>query len=392
MDLARSRSVYGEPVLVAALALLCAVEVLRWDDARPVLAIPLAVSAWFLLLLRRRMPVITMVVVLVAVQLLGRVAPGLEDEAISIPLLILVATYSLGRWARGRQTWLGLALVVACVVSFVVADGAGDASDVAFGIAFFGTPWGTGVAMRLRRDREDQLRADAELLSRDQEERARRAVAAERARIARELHDVVSHAISVTVLQARGGRRLIGVDDAAVRSALDAIEHTNTAALGDMRRLLAVLRDTEDDAGGGLTPQPSLSRLDDLVEQVRSSGLPVDLELSGAPGVVPPGVDLSAYRIIQEALTNVIKHAGPTAQARVQVTYRPDQVVVAVRDDGRLAASSDDGRRTGEGRGLINIRERVAVVGGTVEAGPGPDGGFLVCARLPYSADPGTSR
>jgi signal transduction histidine kinase len=217
-------------------------------------------------------------------------------------------------------------------------------------------------------------------------------VAAERARIARELHDVVSHAISVTVLQARGGRRLVGVDDAAVRRSLDAIEHTNTAALGDMRRLLAVLRDTEDVTTDGLMPQPSLSRLEELVEQVRGSGLPVDLEVSGEPGIVPPGVDLSAYRIVQEALTNVLKHAGTKARARVQVTYRPDDVDVAVIDDGRLWVSGGEATRHGDGHGLINIRERVAVVGGTVKAGPGPDGGFVVRAHLPFSVEPGSTR
>jgi signal transduction histidine kinase len=243
--------------------------------------------------------------------------------------------------------------------------------------------------MRLRRDREDQLEAAAEQLRNDQEDSARRAVAAERARIARELHDVVSHAISVTVLQARGGRKLVGVDDTAVRRALDAIEHTNTAALGDMRRLLAVLRDTEETPPGGLTPQPSLARIEELVEQVRASGLPVELKLSGEPGVVPPGVDLSAYRIVQEALTNVIKHAGAGARASVTVTYRPDQLFVAVRDDGRSPVEGAGATQRGEGIGLINIRERVAVVGGTVEAGPGPGGGFRVCAHLPYSSDPG---
>ena len=272
----------------------------------------------------------------------------------------------------------------------MTGDSANDAGDVAFGIAFVGTPWAVGVAMRLRRDREEQLQVAAEMLRSDQEDSARRAVAAERARIARELHDVVSHAISVTVLQARGGRKLVGVDDAAVRRSLDAIEHTNTAALGDMRRLLAVLRDTEDAAGDGLVPQPSLSRLEELVEQVRSSGLAVELEVCGEPRIVPPGVDLSAYRIVQEALTNVLKHAGTMARARVQVTCRPDDVDVVVSDDGRLNAG--EARRGDNGHGLINIRERVAVVGGTVTAGPGPDGGFEVRAHLPYSVEPGSTR
>jgi signal transduction histidine kinase len=387
MDPAQAWARYGDRVLVAALAAMYVVELLRWDDVRLTPAIPLGVAACFLLLLRRRLPVVMVVLVLIAIQLVDEVAPGLDDEAISIPLLMLVAIYFLGRWAKGFEAWLGFGVVVACIAAFVINDGANDASDVAFGIAFVGTPWGVGVAMRLRRDREDQLEADAELLRSDQEVGARRAVAAERARIARELHDVVSHAISVTVLQARGGRRMIGVDDAAVRRSLDVIERTNTAALGDMRRLLGVLGETEDAPHDGLAPQPSLSRLDELVEQVRSSGLPVDLEMCGEPGVVPPGVDLSAYRIVQEALTNVIKHAGSMTRARVRVTYLPDQVDVSVSDDGRLPVDSSDATRRVDGHGLINIRERVAVLGGTVSAGPGPDGGFVVRAHLPYSVE-----
>jgi signal transduction histidine kinase len=217
-------------------------------------------------------------------------------------------------------------------------------------------------------------------------------VAEERARIARELHDVVSHAIAVTVLQARGGRRLVGIDDLAVRRSLDAIEHTNTAALGDMRRLLAVLRDSDEVSSDGLAPQPSLLRLGELVDVVRSSGLAVDMKVSGQPRNVPPGVDLSAYRIVQEALTNVMKHAGTTARARVEVIYRPDDVDVVVSDDGRLPRNAREEGRQNDGRGLINIRERVAVVGGTVEAGPGRDRGFVVRAHLPYSMESGTLR
>jgi signal transduction histidine kinase len=390
MDLVRTWRRFGDWALVTALAVIYAVELLRWDDARLALAIPFGVAACFLLLLRRRLPVVTVLLVLIAIRLVDHTAPGFADEAISYPLLMLVAIYSLGRWATGLQAWLGFGVVIACIAAFVIDD-ASDASDVAFGMAFVGTPWGVGVAMRLRRERETHLQAEAELLRSDQEDSARRVVAAERARIARELHDVVSHAISVTVLQARGGRRLVGVDDAAVRRSLDAIEYTNTAALGDMRRLLAVLRDTEEAAESGFMPQPSLSRLEELVEQVRSSGLPVDLEVSGEPGTVPPGVDLSAYRIVQEALTNVLKHAGTNARARVQVTYRPHDVDVAISDDGRLSVNRGEVARPGDGHGLINIRERVAVVGGTVKAGPGPDGGFVVSAHLPYSVDPGSS-
>ena len=392
MDLSQVWARYGDRVLVSVLAVLHVVELLRWDDVLLVAAIPVGVGACFVLLLRKRLPVVTVVVVLIAVWLVGRVAPGFADEAIGLPLLMLVAIYSLGRWSREIHVWLGLGVVVACIVAFVIDDGANDASDVVFAIAFLGTPWGMGLAMRLRRDREGELEADAELLRRDQADSARRAVVAERARIARELHDVVSHAISVTVLQARGGRRWVGIDDEAVRRSLDAIEHTNTAALGDMRRLLAVLHDSEDATGDGLVPQPSLSQLKGLVEQVCSSGLTVDLEVSGEPGVVPPGVDLSAYRVVQEALTNVLKHAGTTARARVTVTYGPNAVDVAVCDDGQLSVNAGGARRRGEGHGLINIRERVAVVGGSVTAEAGPDGGFVVRAHLPYSVEPRSTR
>lgn len=395
MDLARAWARHGDRVLVAALAVAFAVELLRWDEENLALTLPVAIVACLTLLLRRRLPLVVVVLVLVAMQLLDHLAPGFGDEAISAPVLMLVAFYCLGRWSTGAQAWLGGALLVASIVSFVLDDAAKDASDVAFAVAFFGTPWGVGVTMRLRRHGEDRVRADAELLRSDQEARARRAVAAERARIARELHDVVSHAISVTVLQARGGRRMVGVDDAAVRRSLDAIELTNTAALGDMRRLLAVLGDTDDPDSAGLTPQPSLSRLPELVEQVRGSGLPVDLEVTGEPRLVPPGVDLSAYRIVQEALTNVLKHAGSSARARVQVTCGPNDVDVSVSDDGRAGVAGVGGReatRPGTGRGLINIRERVAVLGGSVRAGPGPDGGFVVRAHLPYSASTGSSQ
>ena len=175
---------------------------------------------------------------------------------------------------------------------------------------------------------------------------------------------------------------MVGRDEDAVRRALDAIEETNTAALSDMRRLLAVLRDT-DTRDGRAAPQPSLQNLDRLVEQVRSAGVDVRLKVAGEPGPVPPGVDLSAYRIVQEALTNVLKHAGPTARAEVSVAY----AVVADAEpqvvDGVGWLEGDPG-----GHGLAGIRERVAVVGGTVEAGALENGGFEVSASLPYALEP----
>ena len=267
--------------------------------------------------------------------------------------------------------------VLAYIVVFVVGDANAQGTsvelgDIGFGTLFVGTPWAAGVAIRLRRERERTLVVESEA-----------AIARERARIARELHDVVSHAISVTVLQARGGRAMIGRDEEAVRDALDAIEQTNTAALSDMRRLLAVLRDTDSDAGDGrAAPQPSLANLERLVEQVRRAGLPIVLSITGEPGPVPPGVDLSAYRIVQESLTNVMKHSGEGATATVTIAYSADDLRVTVADDGRGAAAPN-----GSGHGLAGIRERVAVVGGTMVAEPAAAGGFEVRARLPFALE-----
>ncbi len=254
--------------------------------------------------------------------------------------------------------------------------------SIAFTIVFVGGPWAAGLAIRLRKERESLLNAENQRLEDEQEERARRAVAEERSRIARELHDVVSHAISVTVLQARGARRVLDDDSTSVRRALDAIETTNTAALGDMRRLLAVLRDTEDADVQTHAPQPSLDNLEQLVAQVHESGLPVTLDIAGHRDSVPPGVDLSAYRIVQEALTNVLKHSTG-ATARVELAYDYGALAITVTDDGISHDATD--YRTGHG--LIGIRERVAVVGGEVTAGPRPEGGFQVRARLPYSLE-----
>ncbi|MGZ8736900.1 MAG: sensor histidine kinase [Nocardioides sp.] len=323
--------------------------------------------------LRRKAPLVGFMVVWVALFGASWFVRGWDNDSIVFVVLFFVSLYSLGAHTRGRSVWAAAALVVLGIVVFSAFDSDDfDAGDAVFGTFFVGGPWAAGLAIRLRRDRERTLIEENEL-----------AVARERARIARELHDVVAHAISVTVVQARGGRAMLGRDEDAVRRALDAIEQTNTAALSDMRRLLAVLRDTDGPAEGRAAPQPSLANLDLLVEQVRGAGLPVEVEVAGDGSAVPPGVDLSAYRIVQEALTNVIKHAGPGARARVRVAYSAYDLEVTVTDDGSGRGNTTDGG----GHGLAGIRERVAVVGGRVEAGPSPDGGFAVAAHLPYALE-----
>jgi signal transduction histidine kinase len=390
MDIRSSVRQYGDLLIAVLLAIVLTTEVAVWEAADHTKAIPAAVLATLPLALRRKAPVVSFLLALAGVAGITVYSRGLDNDSIGFILVIFLALYSLGRHTRGLEVWIGALILVGCIVGFMLGDPGTtyDLGDLGFAVGFVGGPWAAGLAIRLRRDREQVLSARNLQLQQDQEEQARVAVAAERSRIARELHDVVSHAISLTVLQARGARKMLGSDEAAVRRSLDAIEHTNTQALGDMRRLLSLLRDTEEDSQhigqdvSTTAPQPSLARLEPLVEQLRASGLPVDLEVSGDREQVPPGVDLSAYRIIQEALTNVIKHAGPAATARVDVVCGPEQLAILVADDG-LASGNGHGR----GHGLLGIRERVAVVGGNVEAGPDESGGFVVRARLPYTVE-----
>ena len=382
---------YGDTIAAVLLAAAMTVELLAWADDDVVRSVASGLLATLPFALRRRTPLAAFLLVMTGTHVLGLVQPGFDNDSMSFVAAFLWALYSLGRHARGLERWLGAASLVVVMVLFAQSEGGlgqADLGDLAFLIGFVGAPWAAGLTIALRREREAALNAENRRLVSEQEELARRAVAEERARIARELHDVVSHAISVTVLQARGARRMLGVDEQQVRRALDAIEQTNTGALGDMRRLLAVLRDTERDHGtepehDDRSPQPSLAHLDGLVEHVRSSGVPVEVLSHGAPRDVPPGVDLSAYRIVQEALTNVLKHARG-APTTVKLRYSDDELEVSVCDSG---GPHGPPTASGSGHGLLGIRERVAVVGGEVQAGPRPGGGFEVRVRLPYSLE-----
>jgi signal transduction histidine kinase len=360
-------------VVALLLAAAYAAEISSYPDTEPV-ALLLGVGAASATALRRRSPFATFVLVSLLNAGVPHWAPGFDGSSAVFVLVFLYNLYSLGAHARGVEAWLGVVGVLATVVSFVIGDGAHDPGDIFFAIAFVGTPWGAGVAVRLRGDKERELRARNEALQQE----AAHAVAEERARIARELHDVVSHAIAVTVLQARGGKKMVGRDDEAVLGTLTAIERTNTSALADMRRLLSLLREA-DGVDGRSEPAPSLERLGELVEQVRASGLPVELSITGDAIPIPPGLDLSAYRIVQESLTNVLKHGGPRAQARVEVEYCADELELSVTNTGTTEADPD----STTGHGLLGIRERVAVAGGIIDAGP-VEGGYAVHARLPY--------
>jgi signal transduction histidine kinase len=246
----------------------------------------------------------------------------------------------------------------------------------------YGFAWLIGDNLRVRRAYTKELESRAAELEREREDKAAQAVTEERARIARELHDVVAHYVSVMVVQATGARRVIDKDPAAAKGALEAVEAAGRTALAEMRRMLEVLR--ADDSGMG--PQPGLGELERLIKHVREVGLAVDLSVEGSACCLPAGMDLAAYRIVQEALTNTVKHGGK-ASARVSICYTDDTLEIEVIDDGRGAAAPLIAGAESGGHGLIGMNERVALFGGVLEAGPILTGGYRVFARMPIEPD-----
>jgi signal transduction histidine kinase len=226
-----------------------------------------------------------------------------------------------------------------------------------------------------RTDEAARAERHAKLLEQERELRAREAIIEERARIARELHDIVAHGVSTMVLQAGGVRRRLTGDQGAERDVLLNVEETGRRSLTEMHRMLGIMR--QPDSGEPFTPQPGLARLDELAQSMRAAGLPVELRVEGAAIQLPSGLDLSAYRIIQEALTNTLKHAG-SARANVTVTYGPDALDLEVVDNGHGSSNGHVG-----GHGLVGMRERVALFGGELETGRRPEGGYRVHAHLP---------
>jgi len=282
---------------------------------------------------------------------------------------------------------LGATVLALCVALGTQPAGVVALSDVISTMLATAVAWLAGDNLRQRRLRWAAMEERARLLEREREDRDRAAVAAERLRIARELHDVVAHSMSVIAVQAGVGRHVIETDAAAARDALGVIESTSRGALTEMRRMLGVLRQGDEAA---LHPMPGLADIPTLVAETRRAGLGVAVESTGAVADVPAGVDLAAYRVVQEALTNVLKHGGPVAHVRVVCSE--GRIELEVADDGRPDRERrDDGRgrevgiAPGAGQGLIGMRERVELYGGSFEAGPRPGGGFRVHATLPYA-------
>jgi len=382
MDLVRNRlRRYGDVLLAAVVVLLGLMQTILDNDLSSTeiaLNCAVAVALGILLVFRRRIPLLFLALMLASA--LAEPLVGESGNGEFFGLFVLVAVYTAAAHTKSRRMWLAGAMTA--VTAGVVAVNDPESLNVGGAIFFgllFGVPWTVGRMVHHRRQREIALEERADALEREQEQRARAAVAEERQRIARELHDVVAHAISVIVVQARGGRRLLDSEPAEARGAFDTIEVTGQQALGEMRRLLGLLRESEEQLD--LAPQPTLARLDELVKQLRDSGLPVELAIEGEPTELPPGIDLSAYRIVQEALTNALRHAGP-ATARVTLRYAEDSLELEIADDGSGSAAGNGG-----GHGLVGIKERVAMLGGEVEAGARPAGGYTVRARLPYASE-----
>lgn len=296
------------------------------------------------------------------------------------PFGVLLALYTVAAHCDRARTAMAALIATTCTgIVFATARWEVNLGSIIINTLVFGSALLIGDNLKTRRAYVESLRDRAERAEQNREEDALRAVVVERARISRELHDVVAHSMSVMIVQAGAARRVLPGDPARAGAALSEIEATGRQAMTEMRRLLGVLRDDQD-GPPSLAPQPSMRNVAALVEHFRDTGLPVHLDVVGDEQELPPGVDLSAYRIVQEALTNALKHAGP-ASAAVTVRYAADGVEIEVRDDGRGAAGL--GAADGAGHGLVGMRERVDLFGGELRAGPQAGGGFAVRARLP---------
>ncbi len=301
---------------------------------------------------------------------LGALQIGLrgDPQIIAEGVAIFCALYALAVWTTSRRFAFGTMILV---VMFVGAS-AGPRQNLHGALPF--TVVTVVVMLLVRRVIGDRERR-ARVAERERDVAAREAIVEERARIARELHDVIAHHVSMIVLQAGAERRVLGDTNASTRDVLETVEQSGRSALTEMRRLLGMLR---GDANDPLTPQPGLDDVPTLIGQLREAGLPIELRVEGERRELPLGIDLSAYRIVQEALTNALKHAGD-AHATVHVGYGPDSLELEIADNGAGGST----RGSGGGQGLIGMRERVALYGGSIEAGQRPIGGFAVRVLLP---------
>ncbi|WP_028810304.1 sensor histidine kinase [Streptomyces flavidovirens] len=376
-------------VLLFGFSLLWAVEASMGTEPR-IAAFPIITLLCLVVALRRRAPekMLLLAIAMGVAQLVFDVEVNPADWAMLV-IIYTVAASDGPRWISRLALMGGLAAAPLAQLRWPADPGNSSALESVFFMVVMALPfalaWVLGDSMRTRRAYFAELEERAARLEKEREAQSKVAVAAERARIARELHDVVAHNVSVMVVQADGAAYVLDASPAQARQALETISTTGRQALAEMRRLLGVLRTGEHQESGEYVPQPDVEQIEDLVEQVRTAGLTVDFKVEGTPRPLPSGVELTAYRIVQEALTNTRKHGGPEAGASVRLVYFDDGLGLLVEDDGRGAAHElyEDGGADGQGHGLIGMRERVGMVGGTLDAGPRPGGGFRISALLP---------
>jgi signal transduction histidine kinase len=356
-------------LLAVACFAMCWAELLIWDEwsteARGLQAVGATISC-AALAIRRRFPLGTVVVAASGTLLL--VAGGTPPQILALGLAGMVIAYSFAAALDGARLIAATAIFCAAFLLRDIVDPDLNGFDIVLDVLFFGMPFAVGRAMR-RRERR------IEVVSRTADDRTGDAVRQERARIARELHDVIAHGVSVMVVQADAARHGLPPDDHETRAALTEIERTGRESLREMRRLLGLLRDGEEDAAA-LMPQPGMRNVDTLLQSVRQAGLPVELHVLGEVQPLSPGIDVAAYRIVQEALTNALRHAGP-ARATVEIGYGNGEVALRIEDTGRGNGAVD-----GVGNGLVGMRERALLYGGSFTARREPTG-FVVTACLP---------
>ncbi len=347
-----------------------------------VASIALACAAHLSLAFRRRWPVAVMAFVATCSWLFW-----VGDYATTFEAALLVALYSvMANEPNRRRAWMAAGTLIGVSVLVVVSGIISDVDDIGFGslaaiVTVLSVATAIGDSMWNRRAYLAEVEARAELAESERRSDAQRAVLDERARIARELHDVVAHSMSVMVVQAGAARRMVSIDAARATEALQTIEDTGRESLTEMRRIVGVLR---SDDHHSLEPQPGLDGIDDLVARCRAAGMEVQLHRQGATDAVPAGLALTAYRIVQEALTNVFKHAG-RASTEVTITVDERTLALDIVDDGRGASAALDSEG---GHGLVGMRERIGLYGGTLTAGPRRGGGFAVRAELPVASPP----
>jgi signal transduction histidine kinase len=365
-------------LLVVGLLALSSVDLAANSDLEGPLALNIALmsaislSFWW----RRSRTLLTVLATMGGLTVMGLWLTQ-PPNMVTAVLMLVIAGYAAGRHLAGRVSVAALLIGVCVIVPLSIIF---DPKDIFFPVTFFWIiPWVAGRTIRNQTMLARELAEKAERVQHARDEEERRAIAIERSRIARELHDVLAHNLSVMVVQASAARRIVERNpDKAVEVAA-VIERTGREALAEIRHMFGAVRRGE---GEDLSGPPSIARVDELARRARAAGLGVDLRVVGDPVALPAGIDVTAYRIVQEALTNALKHAG-SAHASVTVSYEPNEVVLSIEDDGEGSRDDLQLGDAGGGHGLVGMRERVALYGGLVQAGRRRGGGFAVHARLP---------